>query len=153
MRTEGVGLRARPFLERPGGRRVVTMSMSHQNMRHAPAAERLFERVDVLGHIGTRVDHGDILRAQNVDAGSLEGERSGIAGKNAVDQRTDPYALAVGRVKISLEGNPHQACARSERCFASRSSASGLVRPTIVFTELGARRLSVSMTRETRPKR
>ena len=84
VRAEGIGLRARPFLERLRSRRMIAVGMRDENMRDASCSPmRALQRLDMLGHIGPGIDHRHVVVAHDVDARALEGERAGIVREHA----------------------------------------------------------------------
>src|SRR5690349_14597770 len=95
VRTERIGLRTTPFLERLSGRRMVGMGVGDENVRDRLAIQRPFQRLEMLGQEGARIDDGDLAATDNVDAGALEGEGTRIARQHPRDERSELDVLAV----------------------------------------------------------
>ena len=62
------------------------MRVGDEDMRHRLAAHRRKEVLDMLRTVGTRIDHRDPILADDVAAGSLEGEGPGIVRDDPPDK-------------------------------------------------------------------
>ena len=63
------------------------MGVGDEDMRDGLARECLLQRSDMLGQIGTGVDHRDLAVPDDIGAGALEGEGARITCQHAADQR------------------------------------------------------------------
>ena len=95
MRTETVGRRTGRRLQRLRRRRMVAMGVGDQDMGHPLAREAGEQCLDMLGEVGTGVDHRDLAAADDVGSGTPEGERARIARDDAADPRCDRLEPAV----------------------------------------------------------
>jgi hypothetical protein len=91
--------------QRAGERRVVHVRMSDEDVGDALAGGRGQDRVPVLAEIRTGVDDRDIAVADDVGPRAVEGERAGVAGDDAADQRADLLHDAVLELHLTNEGD------------------------------------------------
>src|SRR5690349_6559963 len=87
---------------------MIAVAMGDEDVRDALARECAFQRRDMLAEIGSGIDHRDVLAADDVDAGALEGEGSRIVGDDAADQGRDGDKLAIVRLEFLDEGDGYQ---------------------------------------------
>src|SRR5215472_19162474 len=97
---------------------MVAVRLGDKNMRDLFAREAGEQSVDMVGEIGTRVDHRDLALPDNVCAGAPKGKGTGIARDDAADHRRDWLQPAVFEQKLAAEGDLdshgrrlHEACA------------------------------------------
>src|SRR5215216_2187209 len=91
MRTEAVSRRSGRRLQRPGGRRMIPVSVSNEDVGHPLAVEAGQQRLDMLGEIGTGIDDGDLAFADDIGAGALIGERARVAGDDPPEPWGDRF--------------------------------------------------------------
>src|SRR5579871_363505 len=98
----------------------------------------------MLWQVGTRIDHRHVFAADDIDAGSLEGERTRIVGNDPADQGRDLHELAVARIELPDERNGHQFLPSASEVVrdwmrACRSIERGCERARMARIFLGAR--------------
>src|SRR5689334_14513862 len=81
------------------------MGVSDKDMGDALASERTFQRFDMRGNVGTRVDYDDIVLTKDIHPSSFEGERTWIWRKQPRDPWSNPLTFAVWRVEIAIKRN------------------------------------------------
>src|SRR5215469_1121683 len=82
---------------------MVAVRMGDKNMRDLFAREAGEQSVDMVGEIGTRVDHRDLALPDNVCAGAPKGKGAGIARDDAADHRRDRLQPAVFEQKLATK--------------------------------------------------
>ncbi|MEY4708226.1 MAG: hypothetical protein RJB58_1949 [Pseudomonadota bacterium] len=103
MRSGSVSAGAAPLLEGGGRGRMIAVGVCDQDVADLACADRAFQRRDVIGKIGTRIDHGHAVRVDHMNAGSLEGERPGIGRQQADYPRRQAHRLAIRRFQRTVE--------------------------------------------------
>ena len=68
-------------------RMVVGVRVRQHHPAHTFLHRRTHDRVDVLGDVGSRVDHRDLVDADEVRVGTGTGERSGVRRNDPANQR------------------------------------------------------------------
>src|SRR5512132_1705550 len=79
---------------------MIAVGVRDEEVRDPLSLHRAYQCVDVCGVTGARVDDGDIAFADDVRAGSLEGELARIVGDYASDARRDAITATVFDVDV-----------------------------------------------------
>ena len=84
---------------------MVAMRVGDEDVGDALAIERAFQRFDMRGNVGARVDYDDIVLTKDIHASSFEGERTWIWSKQPRDPWSNPLTFAVGCIEIAIKRN------------------------------------------------
>src|SRR5215471_3596215 len=126
------------------------MGMGDQDVGDRLALKAFQQRVDMLGQVGARIDHGDLPLADDIGAGAAKGERARIARDNTADARHDGFEPTVFERKITAIRNVDGHGGRSLQCFPDRLDRclpfpAGLVEPSRAGSEDTAMKISVDI--------
>ena len=122
MRAVGIDLGAGRLGERGRRRHVIDMGVGDQDVRHRLAAHGAQHGVDMVLLVGAGIDDRHLAVADDVGAGALEGEGTGIVGDDAADQRRHFHRRAVVELEVLDEGNAgHETLLRRGRASACRA--------------------------------
>ena len=116
LRDLGVGehLGAGRLHEALGARRVVGMGVGEQHPAHPLAHRSADDRVDVLRVVGTRVDHRDLVDADEVGVGPRAGHRPRVRRHDPAHQRRERARHA--RREVGHQADPRLRSAARIAC-------------------------------------
>ena len=79
------------------------MRVSDENVADLFFPESFTQRDQVAGIVRARINHRDVIAANNHDTGALERERAGIRRQQSLDKWAYLQRFAVRRVKLRIE--------------------------------------------------
>ena len=80
---------------------MVAMGVGAHDRRDRPAADRLLERLEVLGQIGARIDHRDLMLANQVGLGPIISESRRVVGQHPCNAGLQRDQFCVRRVHLA----------------------------------------------------
>jgi hypothetical protein len=83
---------------------MIAMGMGDKDMADLAGAKRPLQGLDMVRQIGARIDHRDMrARAHDIDPGTLEGERSGVARQQACNEPGQAHFYSIRRIQRTVE--------------------------------------------------
>ena len=106
------------------------MGVGDEYVAHPPRSKGLLQRRNMLGHIRTGIDDGNLMpRTHDMDAGAPEGERSRIGRNQPRHQRRQLHHLACGHIERSVEIHAFPIEISRPNPGTSQASGDGVSRP------------------------
>ncbi len=117
--------------QRPCRGTVVAVGVGTHDCRDLAPSDRLIQRIEMLGQVGSGIDHRDLFGADQVGLGAVVSEGRGIMGEHPGDPGRQLLELAIWcvHVRACATGTPRLASTAGRRARATprprRGSAPG----------------------------
>ena len=101
MGSERIGRRVASGLQKAGTGRVIQVTVRHQDMRDVFTLKTCDQCIEMCWIVGSRINHGDGSRPDDVGPGAVIGERAGVAGSESADTGSKDFDLSVLKIMLT----------------------------------------------------